>query len=153
MGKILLFPSTKRNVLCLTPIEATLFLQRAYNQKHKYFTHWFMALDTGMTLSELSHLRWDDICFEKREISVNTRILPMSLELESVLRKLNVSRAGDFVHDDWTKAAHPNNLRHFLKSIGLKQVSFASLRETWRLMLLEAHVSPKKIKELAGDLL
>ncbi len=153
MGKILLFPSTKRNVLCLTPIEATLFLQKAYNQKHKYFSHWFMALDTGMTLSELSDLRWKDICFEKREISVSKRFLPISLELERVLRELSVTRTGDFVHDDWPKAAHPNNLRHFLKSIGLKQVSFASFRETWKLMLLEAHVSAQRIQELAGDLL
>ena len=67
----IIIPSEERQLDVLTSKEVNSLLKNAKEVGHEFYPVWMMAVLTGMRSGELYALRWQDIDFESRLISVN----------------------------------------------------------------------------------
>lgn len=74
----------KTEMKCFTPDEAKLFLEAAENEK--FYALFYLAIETGMRPEEYLGLKWQDIDFEQRTLSVQ--------------RALVERRGGGFIFDE-----------------------------------------------------
>nr|BFD67247.1 hypothetical protein HAGR004_22690 [Bdellovibrio sp. HAGR004] len=97
-------PEVDQKVLTKTEVE--IFLQEAKQTNHRFYPVWAMALMTGMRSGELFALKWTDIDFEGRTISVSrqwtnkngfgptktqrSRVVPISNALLKFLKELKI---------------------------------------------------------------
>lgn len=100
-GMMIRVPETEKKVL--TNQEVEIFLNEAKVTNHRFYPVWVMALFTGCRSGELFALKWTDMDFESRTISVSkswsskngftctknqkTRIVPVSDELLLFLKE------------------------------------------------------------------
>jgi len=97
---------TKRQLTVLNSKEASLLLETSEDCNHRFHQVWTFALFTGMRSGEMYALRWQDVDFVTKAISVNkqwtskdglgptktkeNRIVPISDELLSFLKKIKL---------------------------------------------------------------
>jgi len=68
-GLMVKVPETEKKVL--TNSEAEIFLAAARDTDHRFYPVWLLALFTGCRSGELFALKWTDVDFESRTISIN----------------------------------------------------------------------------------
>jgi len=122
------------------------------------------ALETGLRRSEQFQLRWDQISFETRTLTLplpkggRTRHVPLSMESLSILRSLD-----SFLHSPWVFPGLRNNLRPMdsraflrrvfepaLRKAGIQNKSWHTLRHTIASRLVMAGVPLLTVKEILG---
>lgn len=147
-------PESEKKVL--TNQEVEIFLQEAKATNHRFYPIWVMALFTGMRSGELYALKWSDIDFEAKTISVSkswsskngdtstknqkNRVVPISEELLQFLRELKLERGNEdsvLSHlEEWTRGQAAKIIKTFCKSVGVTDIKFHDLRATFITNLL-----------------
>lgn len=145
-------------------------LRKAQEQDWHWYSHYAVALYTGMRNGELYALTWEKVNLEKRQILVNCswsskdgykstksgddRIVEIPNPLLPVLTELKLQSGGsDFVlprMSKWDKGEQARELRFFLKAIGLPEIRFHDLRASWATLLLGKGVAPSQVMAMGG---
>lgn len=153
-GMLVKVPESEKKVL--TNAEVEIFLNEAKATNHRFYPIWVVALFTGMRSGELYALKWADVDYEAKTISVSkswsskngftstksqkNRIVPMSEELLQFLKELRLQRGHEeFVlpHlEEWTRGQAANVTKAFCKSLGITEIKFHDLRATFITNLL-----------------
>lgn len=155
----------------LTIAEIKNLLANAKSLDHPWYPAWAMALLTGMRNGELFALRFDDVDFDNKIISLtrsyNTRTrsfkstksgcwrtIPISTELEIFLKELKLS-AGNREYvlprlPSWEKGYQAKVLRNFCEGIGLPSIKFHTLRACFATQLIRQGVPPIQIQKICG---
>jgi integrase len=155
----------------LTTTEVETFLREAKLCYHRFYPVWAMALMTGMRSGELYALKWADIDFDGRTISVSkawnskcgitptktrrSRVVPMSDDLVAFLkeRKLKHGTEGEFVLPrlkEWTDGEQARVTREFCEGLGITSVKFHDLRATFITSLLARGESLARVMSIVG---
>jgi integrase len=155
----------------LTIAEIRKLLEEAKRLDHPWYPAWALALLTGMRNGELFALRWTDIDWDNRLISVtksyncrrrivkstksgNWRMVPISGELTTLLKELKLA-AGDRAEvlprlPGWPKGEQARELRKFCVGIGLPSIKFHTLRACFATQLIRNGVPPIQIQKVCG---
>lgn len=155
----------------LTNAEAEIFLKEAKDVNHRFYPVWAFALMTGMRSGEMFALRWTDIDFEARTISVSrqwtskngfcptktrkSRIVPISEDLLLFLKELRLKHKPqeDFVLPrlgEWEHGEQARVTREFCATIGITPVKFHDLRATFITNLLARGESLARVMSIVG---
>lgn len=167
-GMTVKVPESEMKVL--TNSEAQKLLAQAMITNHRFYPVWTVALFTGMRSGELFALRWSDVDFETKQISVSrswnskngykstksqkTRIVPISDELLVFLKKLKLQRSQEeFVLPhlyEWQRGDAAEVLRGFCKLLGITQIRFHDLRATFITNLLARGTPLVQVMAIVG---
>lgn len=155
----------------LTNTEVETFLNEARKSHHRFYPVWLMALMTGMRSGELYALKWPDIDFDSRIISVSkawnskcgitptksrrTRIVPVSEDLLSFLKERKLSAGPEDEHvlprlEEWTHGDQARVTREFCVGIGVTSIKFHDLRATFITNLLARGESLARVMSIVG---
>lgn len=166
------FPREEEKVPEILSIdEIKILLRTAKETNHPWYPAWAMALLTGMRNGELYALRFDDVDFDNKLItlsrSYNTRTrsfkstksgcwrqIPISHELETLLKELKL-QAGAREEalprlPGWEKGVQAKTLRTFCQLIGLPSIKFHTLRACFATQLIRTGVPPIQIQKICG---
>ncbi len=151
--------------------EVNVLLQEAKVTEHRFYPVWATALLTGMRSGELFALKWTDVDFSNKRISVTrswssksgyhstktgrNRVVPISGDLETLLKeiKLKTGIGSEFVLprlSEWETGQQAQVLRDFCETIGITQVKFHDLRATFITQLLLKGVSLAQVMAVVG---
>lgn len=153
-----------------TEDQAKFLLAKALEHEWDWYSHYAVALYTGMRNGELYALTWDKVDLEQRTILVNCawnncdgfkstksgddRMIEIAPPLLPILRDLrNMARDSNFVLprlSKWDDGEQARELRMFLKGIGLPTIRFHDLRATWATLLLSKGIEPIKVMKMGG---
>lgn len=167
-GMMVKVPETEKKVL--TNSEVGIFLTEARATSHRFYPVWTLALFTGCRSGELYALRWVDIDFDSRIISVNrawnskngftstksqkTRTVPISDELLGFLKELKLQQGPrEFVLPrlaEWERGGAAKVTRAFCKSLGITDIRFHDLRATFITNLLSRGESLARVMAIVG---
>jgi len=121
-----------------------------------------LSLQTGARRGEVWGLTWDNIDVLKNTILIcrsydgptksgKSRIVPISYELENILMAhipINAYKSSQKVVS--TKFDPNPRLRHICSLIGIKGITFHTLRHIFASLALEAGKSPKLVSQMLG---
>lgn len=161
-------PEVEQKVL--TNSEVEIFLREAKITNHRFYPIWAMALMTGMRSGELVALKWTDIDFDAKTMSVSkqwtsrngltptktqrSRIVPISDDLSQFLKELRLRRGMEesvLPHlPEWEDGAQAQVTREFCKTIGVTSVKFHDLRATFITNLLARGESLARVMSIVG---
>lgn len=162
-------PEVEQKVLTNTEVE--IFLKEAKLTDHKFYPIWALALMTGMRSGELFALKWTDIDFDSKIISVSkqwtsknglgstksgrTRIVPISDNLLHFLKEYKVKSSPEQDHvlphyRDWQNGEQARVTREFCKAVGITPIKFHDLRATFITNLLARGESLARVMSLVG---
>jgi integrase len=154
----------------LTSKEVEILLRDAKISNHPFYPVWVMALMTGMRSGELFALKWTDLDFEAKTISVNkqwtsktgicstktrkSRIVPIADGLLIFLKEWKLqSINGEYVLPhliEWQYGDQADVLRKFCTTIGITPVKFHDLRATFITNLLARGESLARVMAIVG---
>jgi len=129
-----------------------------------------MALLTGMRNGELYALEWSDVDFENSLIRVSKsynprlkivkstkagywRNIPISSQLRELLIGLKSKSQNQYVLPRlgcWNQGLQAQELRKFLKGIGIRPVKFHALRACFATQLLAKNIAPAIVMKICG---
>ena len=148
----------------LSEIELKRMFAAVRNIKHKAIL--FAAYSSGLRVSEVVHLRIQDIDSKRMQIFVQRakgkkdRVVPLSILVLDVLRqyiRLQQAKPGYYLFtgpngkDAYSERSAQKIFQEAKKQAGIKkEVSFHSLRHSFATHLLEKGIDVKYIKELLG---
>ncbi len=155
----------------LTGGEIRRLLTEAHKHQHPWYPIWALALLTGMRSGELYALKWSDVDWEKKAISVNKsyncrlksvkstksgcwRTVPISSELTMLLQELR-PQTGHTPYIlprywQWTRGMQAQELRKFCLGIGLTSIRFHALRACFATQLIQGGVPAIMIQKICG---
>lgn len=154
----------------LTPNEVQTLLIEAKITGHRFYPIWVFALMSGMRSGEMVALKWTDIDFENRLISVTkqwtsknglthtktkrNRLVPISDEFYQFLIELKLSRGTEetvLPHlVEWQNGEQSKVLREFCTAIGITPVRFHDTRSTFITNLLARGESLARVMAIVG---
>ena len=161
----------KKNKKALTHSEVKLFLSEAHKRKHSYYFVWLLALTLGLRRSELAGLKWTDIDFDKRLITVQRQLIPQEGLVEKTkgsadrvvaipesimvtMKEYHRRAKTEFVIENlrgtWSNGTQAFETRNFCRLIGIKEVTFHQLRATHITLALIDGVSIGIVKANVG---
>ncbi|WP_415062091.1 tyrosine-type recombinase/integrase [Bdellovibrio sp.] len=163
--------SIKKDRPVLDMTEVRYLLQSAYESNHEYFPVWTVAFETGCRSGELWALKWSDIDFHRKEITVDksfsfvlnktkstksgkNRILPVSPKFELFLRDLQKQtlKSGYVLPriSSWKNRKGALILRKFCRDIGVVEIPFHGTRACFAMMCLQSGESIPRIMCAGG---
>ena len=158
--KVKLFKEDNQRVRYLEKGEITMLLNTCKGYLQPIV---ITALYTGMRLSELLNLIWDDIDFNRGIITVKItknnekRYLPMNTELRNVLEylKKNCNLDSPYVFcnnkgDRFAKFTISHRFNKVIKELGIKNFRFHDLRHTFASHLIMSGADIVTIQRLLG---
>ena len=159
----------------LTTTEVDIFLREAKRCNHRFYPVWVVALMTGMRSGEMYALKWTDVDFEGRTISVTKawsskikendgigdtktkrhRIVPISDDLFQFLRetKLKTGASSEYVLPrlgEWAHGEQADVTRDFCEAVGITSVKFHDLRATFITNLLARGETLARVMSIVG---
>lgn len=154
----------------LTNAEVEKFLSHAKLYNHHFYPIWIVALMTGMRSGEMFALKWTDVDFESKTISVTkqwtskagfhdttktrrNRIVPLSDALASFLKEWKLKHRSEFVLPhlkEWKGGEQARVTRDFCEGIGITSVKFHDLRATFITSLLSRGESLACVMSIVG---
>ncbi len=161
-------PEVEQKVLTNTEVE--IFLREAKLTNHRFYPIWAMALLTGMRSGELVALKWTDVDFDARTLSISkqwtskngigptktqrSRIVPVSEDLLQFLKELKLKRGSEesvLPHlPEWEGGTQAQVTREFCETIGITSVKFHDLRATFITNLLARGESLARVMAMVG---
>lgn len=162
-------PEVEQKVL--TNSEVEIFLEEAKLTNHRFYPMWAMALMTGMRSGELFALRWVDVDFDARIMSVTRqwtnkcgygptktqrgRVVPISDDLMKFLKELKLLRGGEIEFilphlTEWENGEQAKITQEFCTAIGITPVKFHDLRATFITNLLARGESLARVMAIVG---
>lgn len=158
------------NQKVLTTGEVERFLHHAKLYHHAFYPIWLVALMTGMRSGELFALKWTDIDFDNKTISVSrqwtskdgfqettksrrNRIVPVSDGLLVFLKEWKLKQSSAFVLPhltEWKIGEQARVTREFCEGIGITPIKFHDLRATFITNLLARGESLARVMSIVG---
>ncbi|MEN6508630.1 MAG: tyrosine-type recombinase/integrase, partial [Smithella sp.] len=150
---IKMFPKDNDEKLrILSPEEIKKVLRFAFKLNRDLGRRFFVHLYTGARRRELAGLRWQDIDFQKKEVTLTgkgnkTRIVPLLVQVEKILLpfKKDVGLVFDY--------CHPDTVSHWFKSVvktaGI-DARLHDLRHTFATYLLKSGVPLHVVQAILG---
>ena len=161
VSEVKLFKEPEGKDRILSPEEEARFFDAI--QSHKQAGHLepviIMALATGMRRSELLNLKWPNVDFASRVITVggtkngNIRKIPMNSRLTEVLSNAKKVSQGEYVFPNKKGVPYKNlriSLNHALKAANIEGVTLHSLHHTFGSRLGMMGTDLGTIQELMG---
>lgn len=151
--------------------EIRLFLKKAREIEHDYYYLWAVAVSTGCRSGELWALRWTDISFATRMISINksfssrlgcdkstksreSRQVPINLSLEILLKELKLKTAlSGYVLPritSWRRGEASKVSRSFCQALGLPEITFHATRACFAVQCLVSGLDVVTTMKLGG---
>lgn len=151
--------------------EIKTLLRRARDLKHEYYFIWSVAFNTGCRSGELWALRWTDIDFERRLISVTKsysnrlgrdkstktnewRDVPINPQLDILLKELKmVTASTGYVLPritSWRRGEASKVIRAFCVAIGIREINFHAMRSCFAIQCLESGIDVATTMKLGG---
>ncbi len=150
--------------------EVTILLREAKAVKHRFYSHWCLAVLTGMRSGELHCLRWTDVDFVTGFISISkswtryngegptktakNRVYPMSNECRLFLQELKLELGNsEYVLPrlwEWDHGCQGKIIREFCTGIGITPITFHDLRATFITQMLNNGVPLAKVMSIVG---
>lgn len=155
----------------LTTNEVEIFLREARMCNHRFYPIWALALMTGMRSGELFALKFTDIDFDSRTISVSrqwtskngigptktqkSRIVPISDGLLKFLKELKLQHGSERESVlpqliEWENGEQARLTREFCEAIGITSIKFHDLRATFITNLLARGESLARVMSIVG---
>jgi integrase len=155
----------------LTTSEVDIFLREARINNHRFYPIWAMALMTGMRSGELFALKFTDVDFDSRIISVSrqwtskngigptktqkSRIVPISDGLMKFLKELKLRHGSERETVlpqlmEWQNGEQARITREFCEVIGITSIKFHDLRATFITNLLARGESLARVMSIVG---
>ena len=155
----------------LTSAEVDLFLREARLMNHRFYPVWALALLTGMRSGELFALKWTDIDFDGRTISVSkswsskcgitptktrrSRVVPISDDLLQFLRERKLKHGAESENvlprlSEWEHGEQARVTRGFCEGLGITSIKFHDLRATFITNLLARGESLARVMSIVG---
>lgn len=164
------FKIAKKIKAVLNQEQIEMLLRKAQEQDWPWYPHYACALYLGLRNGELFALKWENVNLENRQVLVNCswsskdgfkstksghdRIVEIPRPLIPLLQELKLKSAeSDFVLPRlgrWDRGEQAYDLRMFLKSNGMQEVSFHNLRASWATMMLNRGADPARIMIMGG---
>jgi integrase len=180
-----LIPSTLSNPAfgCLLPttepkaqpilnrVEIQRLLSKAKEWEHEYYPLWAVAFETGCRSGELLALKWTDVDFEQKLISVSksynsrmrtikgtktneNRFLPISPVFEQFLKELKLKTflTGYVLPriKSWQRGEAAKVTRDFCKVVGIPEINLHAARACFAIASLQAGNSIAETMKLGG---
>lgn len=154
-----------------TTTEAEIFLREAKTLNHRFYPVWALALMTGMRSGEMFALKWTDIDFDSKTISVSkqwtsknglcptksrkSRIVPICEDLLQFLKELKLKRKleDEFILprlSEWQHGEQARVTREFCATVGITPIKFHDLRATFITNLLARGESLARVMSIVG---
>lgn len=153
-------PSSSKKMIVLNASQFKNLTMYLWNNDQELYWPVLLAGYTGMRKGEVFGLRWEDMDFDSKIITVSrsyngptkngkTRIIPMHQHIH-----LNFSfKKGDNSIED-EKVIEEFKLNHRLKNacvgVNIPKITFHALRHGFATLALEAGRSPKEVQEVLG---
>ena len=155
----------------LNRAEIKFLLQKAKELDHEYYYVWAVALSTGCRSGELWALKWSDVDFDRKIISITKsysqklnivkdtktnewRDIPISNQLEVLLKELKlVTGSSGYVLPritSWRRGNASQVLRSFCSSIGIREINLHATRACFAVQCLESGVDVATTMKLGG---
>lgn len=165
--------SQEKEIPCLNEDEVNKLLWEARIQNHPYFPVWLLSVFTGLRRSELAGLKWEDIDFNRRLLTVNKqkipgeglvqrtktkriRKTPIPLQIIPLLQEMKMKSRSTYVIDlddkAWESGRQAEVLRNFCEKIGILSVTHHSLRASFITQSLANNVPLNKVQASAGHM-
>lgn len=161
-------PEAHKNVLTRQEVQKLFAEAKICN--HRFYPVWVCATMTGMRSGELIALKWTDIDFDSKMLSVTKqwtqknglgptktkqhRKVPISDELLRFLKSLRLQAgSSEYVLPrlrEWEKGSQAQVLRDFCKGIGITPIKFHDLRATFITTLLAQGESLGRVMAIVG---
>jgi len=118
------------------------------------------ALNTGMRKGELQKLKWTDIDFKNRKITVveaknnESRVVPINKTLHKELFSLSKRSKGEYVFSDKNGLPYGDIKKSFLtalKKVKIEDFRFHDLRHTFSSYLVMQGVNLKTVQQIMGS--
>jgi integrase len=165
----------KQPIKTFSKSQAIRFLEAVEN--HRWYPIYILALTTGMRQGEILGLRWEDVDFGNKTLSINQtvqdvgghvtitqpktktskRIVALSEFALQTLKEhqdqVRINSGLLFTTSNETPISPRNLLRHFykaLKKADVPKIRFHDLRHTAATFLLKENVHPKIVQEMLG---
>lgn len=151
--------------------EIKLFLRNAKETNHEYYYLWTVAVSTGCRSGELWALRWTDISFETKMISITksfssrlgcdkstktkeSRQVPINAPLEMLLKELRLRTASTgYVLPritSWRRGEASKVSRSFCEALGLPEITFHATRACFAVQCLLSGLDVLTTMKLGG---
>ncbi len=151
--------------------EIKLFLRKAKETNHEYYYLWTVAVSTGCRSGELWALRWTDISFETKMISITksfssrlgcdkstktkeSRQVPINAPLEMLLKELRLKTASTgYVLPritSWRRGEASKVSRNFCEALGLPEITFHATRACFAVQCLLSGLDVLTTMKLGG---
>ncbi len=151
--------------------EIKLFLRKAREIGHEYYYLWAVAVSTGCRSGELWALRWTDVSFETRMISITksfssrlgcdkstktkeSRQIPINIALETLLKELKLKTASTgYVLPritSWRRGEASKVSRNFCQALGLPEITFHATRACFAVQCLVGGLDIVTTMKLGG---
>jgi integrase len=151
--------------------EIRTLLKTAKQENHPWYPVWAVALLTGMRNGELYALKWSDVDWDNRQLTVSKsysskikgvkstksgqwRSIPINDELLRLLKEL---RAGANGRPEilprllrWANGDAARILRTFCVGHGLPSIRFHALRACFATQLIRENIAPGKVMKICG---
>lgn len=117
------------------------------------------ALNTGMRKGELQKLKWADVDFKNRKITVveaknnESRVVPINKTLHKELFSLSKKSKGEYVFSDENGLPYGDIKKSFLKALNQAKIEdfrFHDLRHTFGSYLVMQGVNLKTVQQIMG---
>jgi integrase len=118
-----------------------------------------LSASTGMRMREISALKWSDIDFENKLITVRSaknrvkRVIPMSNRIAGVLKESATSRTGARIFargHQWLTSALNRALHGACERLKIQPVTAHSLRDSFAALVTADGISPSALFHIMG---
>ncbi len=163
------FKKSEKIKKVLNEKEIRIFLQKAREQDHVWFSVWTLACYTGLRNGELYALKWENVDLKKRLIYItlswnkingfketksgNDRVVEIAPSLITLIQELKEKSVDEFILPrlrDWETGSQAITLKAFLSECNLPLNRFHDLRASWATVKLSKGVEPIKVMAMGG---
>ncbi len=163
------FKKSEKIKKVLTESEIRIFLQKAKEVNHEWFSVWTLACYTGLRNGELYALKWDSVDLSKRVMYItlswnkingfketksgDDRVVEIAPSLLPLMEELKKKSVDEYVLPrlrDWETGSQAITLKAFLKECNLPLIRFHDLRASWATVMLSKGVEPIKVMAMGG---
>jgi site-specific recombinase XerD len=163
--------NAEKELIAMSRPEILHLLQEANKQNHPWCSIWRVVYELGLRSGEGLALKWTDIDFNSKRVSINksycskskrigptknrkTRTLVMNEHLSNFLKELKLASGDkDFVLPqltEWKRGEAAKILRAFQRDLKIRETNFHSLRASFITHLLLHGVPITKVQGMVG---